>query len=86
MGKTPDQVPEDKLELYKKLIDAQPDIELKGGLKLVEGRTELTLTHSGIPNDMICDVIRGGWTASMKQLEPVVGELRGATDTAGARP
>ncbi len=34
MGKTPDQVPEDKLELYKKAIDTQPDIELKGGLKL----------------------------------------------------
>ena len=34
MGKTPDQVPEDKLELYKKLIDTQPDIELQGGLKL----------------------------------------------------
>lgn len=34
MGKTPNQVPEDKLELYKTLIDTQPDIELKGGLKL----------------------------------------------------
>lgn len=34
MGKTPDQVPEDKLELYQNLVDTQPDIELKGGLKL----------------------------------------------------
>ncbi len=32
-GKT-GQVPKDKLELYKQLIDAHPEIELKGGLKL----------------------------------------------------
>ena len=34
MGKTPDQVPEDKLELYRKLIDTHPEIELQGGMKL----------------------------------------------------
>lgn len=28
------QVPRDKLELYKRLINAHPEIELKGGLKL----------------------------------------------------
>ena len=34
MSKHGDQVPADKLALYKQLIDAHPEIELKGGLKL----------------------------------------------------
>lgn len=34
MAKAPDRVPEDKLDLYKRVIDTQADIELKGGLKL----------------------------------------------------
>jgi len=34
MSKTTDQVPQDRLDLYKKLIDTHPDIELKGGVKL----------------------------------------------------
>ena len=38
----------------------------------VGGRTEVTLTHSGIPNDMIRDVIQQGWTASTAQLVSVL--------------
>lgn len=34
MSKTPNQVPQDKLELYRKLIDTHPEIDLKGGAKL----------------------------------------------------
>ena len=34
MSKNQNQVPEDKLELYKQLINLHPDIELKGGKKL----------------------------------------------------
>ena len=34
MSKTLDQVPQDKLELYRKLLATQPGIELKGGVKL----------------------------------------------------
>jgi len=34
MDRTPDQVPEDKLDLYRKLIDTHPEIELQGGMKL----------------------------------------------------
>ncbi len=34
MSKQSDQVPADKLALYKQLIEAHPEIELKGGLKL----------------------------------------------------
>ena len=34
MSKRSDQVPADKLALYKQLIDVHPEIELKGGMKL----------------------------------------------------
>jgi TfoX/Sxy family transcriptional regulator of competence genes len=34
MSKTPDQVPQEKLDLYCQLIDMHPDIERKGGVKL----------------------------------------------------
>ena len=34
MSKTQNQVPHDKLENYKTLIEAHPDLELKGGKKL----------------------------------------------------
>ena len=34
MSKNQKQVPEDKLELYKQLIESHPEIELKGGMKL----------------------------------------------------
>lgn len=46
MGKTPDQVPEDKLELYRNLIDTQPDIELRGGLKLPGTPRDTGRAHS----------------------------------------
>lgn len=34
MSKNSDQVSEERLELYKKLLDTHPEIELKGGMKL----------------------------------------------------
>ena len=34
MSKKSDQVPEEKLEQYRNIIDAHPDLELKGGKKL----------------------------------------------------
>jgi hypothetical protein len=47
----PDQVPQDKLDLYRKLIDTHPDIELKGGKKLpytsVNGHMFSSLTKDG---------------------------------------
>ena len=51
MAKTPDQVPEDKLELYRRLIATHPEIELKGGKKLpytsVNGHMFSSLTKDG---------------------------------------
>lgn len=51
MSKQNDQVPADKLALYKDLIDAHPEIELKGGLKLpytsFQGNMFSQLTKAG---------------------------------------
>ena len=51
MSKQYGQVPEDKLALYKQLIDAHPEIELKGGKKLPytshEGNMFSQLTKAG---------------------------------------
>ena len=47
----PDQVPEDKLDHYRKLIDTHPEIELKGAKKLphtsVNGYMFSSLTKDG---------------------------------------
>ena len=52
MGKQSDEVPADKLKLYKKLIDAHPEIELKGGLKLpytsYQGNMFTMLSKAGV--------------------------------------
>ena len=51
MSKQSDQVPADKLVLYRKLLDAHPEIELKGGLKLpytsYQGNMFSQLTKAG---------------------------------------
>ena len=51
MADKPDQVPQDKLDLYRKLIDTHPDVELKGGKKLpytsVNGHMFSSLTKDG---------------------------------------
>ena len=51
MSQTATQVPEDKLALYKTLIDAHPEIELKGGKKLpytsYQGNMFSQLTKAG---------------------------------------
>lgn len=51
MSKTPNQVPQDKLDLYKALIDTHPEVELKGGVKLpytsLNGNMYTQLTKAG---------------------------------------
>ena len=51
MSKTYGDVPEDKLALYKQLINSHPDIELKGGKKLpytsLNGNMYTQLTKAG---------------------------------------
>ncbi len=51
MAKAPDEVPQDKLDLYRRLIDTHPEIELKGGMKLpytsVNGHMFSSLTKDG---------------------------------------
>ncbi|MDE2747993.1 MAG: hypothetical protein OXI34_03415 [Chloroflexota bacterium] len=52
MSKRSDQVPADKLALYKQLLSLHPEIELKGGLKLpytsYQGNMFSQLTKAGV--------------------------------------
>ena len=52
MSKNSGQVPPDKLERYKQLLDLHPEIELKGGLKLPytshQGNMFSQLTKAGV--------------------------------------
>lgn len=74
------------------VIDADPklgvpEMRVRVELKdLSDNRTEVTLTQSGIPNDMIFGVIHAGWTASLAQLETVVHALFDANAPAEERP
>lgn len=51
MSKIPNQVPQDKLDLFKQLIETHPEIELKGGMKLpytsLNGNMYTQLTKAG---------------------------------------
>ena len=52
-----------------------PEMTVRVEFRDVGGRTELTLTHSGIPTDELCSIINGGWTSSLAQLKGVVSGL-----------
>ena len=43
-----------------------------------ESTTELTLTHSGVPNDQICGFLEAGWGVSLELLRDLVVALTGA--------
>ena len=60
---------------------AHGDMTVRGEFESVDGGTEITLTHTGIPNDMICDVIQAGWTASTAQLVAVIEALTRMDET-----
>ena len=51
MSNTNNEVPADKLELYKQLLDTHPEVELKGGKKLpytsMNGHMYTQLTKAG---------------------------------------
>ncbi len=79
MAKTPDQVPEDKLELYRKLIDTHPEIELQGGLKLphtsVNGYMYSSLTKDGRVGLRLSE---GDWEAFMEKYNSIPFKNYGA--------
>jgi len=52
-----------------------PEMTVRVELEEVDGGTKLTLTHSGMPNDMMCGIIEGGWTGGLKMLEDVLATL-----------
>ncbi len=75
-----------RLLVYRSDADPKlgtPELTVRVELVEVEGGTQLTLTHSGIPNDFLHGIIEGGWTTSLEFLREVVVALVGAY--AGAR-
>ena len=55
-----------------------PELTIRIALAEVDGRTELTLTHSGLPTDEFCGIVEGGWSVSLELLRDVVVALVGA--------
>ncbi len=52
---------------------SMPAMEVRVELEdLGASRTRLTLTHSGMPSDDICGIIRGGWRNSLQALDDLV--------------
>ncbi len=50
-----------------------PAMEVRVVLEQLDGgRTRLTLTHSGMPNDEMCGIIQGGWTNGLEALVALV--------------
>lgn len=46
-----------------------PQMHVRVDLVDLGGRTELALTHTGIPTEDLCDVMEAGWTNSLGLLE-----------------
>lgn len=49
-----------------------PELTVRVELKEVEGGTEMTLTHSGLPNEDFCGIVQGGWSVSLGLLDELV--------------
>ncbi len=57
-----------------------PEMQVRVEFREQDGRTELTLTHSGIPSDQMCGIIEGGWTNSLGMLgERLKNQAEGAS-------
>ena len=54
-----------------------PVMTVRIELREVEGGTELTLTHSGVPDERICGFLEGGWGVSLELLKDLVVALAG---------
>ena len=53
-----------------------PEMDVRVELEEIDaGRTRLTLTHTGMPNDETCGIIEGGWTNGLAELGNIVAEL-----------
>ncbi len=50
-----------------------PELTVRFELAEVEGgKTELTLTHSGLPGEEMCNIVTGGWTNGLAMLGELV--------------
>ena len=55
-----------------------PEMTVRIELKEVDGGTELTLTHSGLPSDEMKGIVQGGWTQSLSMLGDLVAAVQRA--------
>lgn len=55
-----------------------PELTIRVELAEIDGGTELTLTHSGLPNEQFCGIVEGGWGVSLELLKDVLVTLVGA--------
>jgi uncharacterized protein YndB with AHSA1/START domain len=52
---------------------SMPEMEVRVVFEAIDsGRTRLTLTHSGMPNDDICGIVNGGWANSLAMLDDLL--------------
>lgn len=49
-----------------------PELTIRVELESVDDKTQLTLSHSGIPTDDLCGIIEAGWTASLQAMGEIV--------------
>jgi len=57
-----------------------PEMHVRVELVDLDGKTELTLTHSGVPTNELCGIIEAGWTNSLGLLSEVT-----STDLEGVK-
>ncbi|MEM7248182.1 MAG: SRPBCC domain-containing protein [Acidobacteriota bacterium] len=49
-----------------------PELTIRIELEEIDGGTQLTLTHSGLPNEGFCGIVEGGWSVSLGLLQDLV--------------
>ena len=54
-----------------------PETSVRVTFETVDEGTQLTLTHSGLPGDEMCGIVKGGWTGGLEQLEQLLQHAHG---------
>ncbi|MEM7202254.1 MAG: SRPBCC domain-containing protein [Planctomycetota bacterium] len=53
-----------------------PEMQVRVEFEATGDGTTLTLTHTGLPNDDMCGIVKGGWTNGLQQLEELLAVSR----------
>ena len=54
-----------------------PETSVRVTFETVDEGTQLTLTHSGLPGDEMCGIVKGGWTGGLEQREQLLQHAHG---------